>query len=65
MTLDDIPILTSTYNFIEFVVQKEDKPQSKLPVEIQKKFDKWKREDFYDDSYKQMWDKNWITHDRK
>lgn len=62
MTLDDIPILTSTYNLIEFVVQKENKPPSKLPVEIQKKFDKWKREDFYkDDVYKEMWDKNWIN----
>jgi hypothetical protein len=63
MTLDNLPItaITSAYNAIEYVIQKEDKPKDILPLEVRQKFDRWKREDFYkDDSYKAMWDKNWI-----
>ncbi len=63
MTLDNLPItpITSIYNAIEYVIQKEDKPREILPLEVRQKFDRWKREDFYkDDPYKEMWDKNWI-----
>lgn len=64
MTLDNLPItaITSTYNAVEYVMQKENKPKDILPPEVSEKFDRWKREDFYeDDPYKSMWDKNWIT----
>jgi hypothetical protein len=63
MTLDNLPItaITSVYNAVEYVVQKQDKPKDILPLEVRQKFDKWKREDFIkDDPYKEMWDKNWI-----
>ncbi len=63
MTLDNIPVtpITSIYNAIEYVIQREDKPREILPLEVRQKFDRWKREDFVkDDLYKEMWDKNWI-----
>lgn len=63
MTLDNLPItaITTAYNAVEYVIQREDKPKDILPLEVRQKFDRWKREDFYkDDSYKAMWDKNWI-----
>jgi len=63
MTLDNLPItaITSVYNAVEYVVQKQDKPKDILPLEVRQKFDRWKREDFIkDDPYKEMWDKNWI-----
>lgn len=68
MTLDNLPItaITTAYNAVEYVIQKEDKPKDILPLEVRQKFDRWKREDFYkDDPYKEMWDKKWIIHDRK
>jgi hypothetical protein len=68
MTLDNIPItpITSVYNAVEYVVQRQDKPKEILSLEVRQKFDRWKREDFYkDDHYKEMWDRNWINHDYK
>jgi len=68
MTLDNLPItaITTAYNAVEYVIQREDKPKDILPLEVRQKFDRWKREDFYkDDPYKEMWDKKWIIHDRK
>jgi len=63
MTLDNLPItaITSVYNAVEYVVQKQDKPKDILPLEVRQKFDKWKGEDLIKDNpYKEMWDKNWI-----
>ncbi len=68
MTLDNLPIthITSVYNAVEYVIQKQDKPKEILPLQVRQKFDRWKREDFYkDDNYKEMWDKNWINRDNK
>ena len=64
MTLDNLPItaITTAYNAVEYVIQREEKPKDILPLEVRQKFDRWKREDFYkDDVHNAMWDKNWIN----
>ena len=40
MTLDNIPIttITSLYNAVEYVVQREDKPKEILPLKVRQKF---------------------------
>ena len=68
MILDNLNAthITSIYNVVEYVVQRQDKSKEILPLHVRQKFDRWKREDFYkDDLYKDMWDKNWINHDYK
>ena len=68
MILDNLNAthITSIYNVVEYVVQKQDKPKEIFSLHIRQKFDRWKREDFYkDDPYKDMWDKDWINHDYK
>ena len=62
MDAQNINPITSAISVIEYVIPKEQDIPSVLSIEKIKKFQKMRKEDFYkDDTYRCMWDKNWIT----